>query len=45
VFAILFAVLFVGESLRTMQIAGIVAVLVATVMVQLKARTASYPAG
>ena len=36
VFAILFAVLFVGESLRTLQIAGIVAVLVATVMVQLK---------
>jgi drug/metabolite transporter (DMT)-like permease len=46
VFAILFAVLFVGESLRTMrtmQIAGIVAVLVATVMVQLKPR-AVYPA-
>jgi len=36
VFAILFAVLFVGESLRTLQIAGIVAVLVATVMVQVK---------
>ena len=43
VFAILFAVLFVGESLRTMQIVGIVAVLVATVMVQLKPRTAIHP--
>jgi drug/metabolite transporter (DMT)-like permease len=36
VFAILFAVLFVGETLRTLQIVGIVAVLVATVMVQLR---------
>jgi DME family drug/metabolite transporter len=46
VFAILFAVLFVGESLRVMQIAGIVAVLVATVMVQLKPRMAvPVPAG
>jgi drug/metabolite transporter (DMT)-like permease len=44
VFAILFAVLFVGESLRIMQIAGIVAVLVATVMVQLKPRTDTHPA-
>jgi drug/metabolite transporter (DMT)-like permease len=44
VFAILFAVLFVGESLRIMQIAGIVAVLVATVMVQLKPRRAVDPA-
>jgi drug/metabolite transporter (DMT)-like permease len=43
VFAILFAVLFVGESLRTMQMVGIVAVLVATVMVQLKPRTAIHP--
>jgi DME family drug/metabolite transporter len=46
VFAILFAVLFVGETLRIMQIAGIVAVLVATVMVQLKPRMAvPVPAG
>lgn len=47
VFAILFAVLFVGETLRMMQIVGIVAVLVATVMVQLKPRMAvdSAPAG
>ena len=44
VFAILFAVLFIGESLRIMQIAGIVAVLIATVMVQLKPRTAAHPA-
>jgi len=43
VFAILFAVLFVGETLRIMQIAGIVAVLVATVMVQLKPRMAVQP--
>ena len=42
VFAILFAVLFVSERLRIMQIAGIVAVLVATVMVQLKPRTAAH---
>lgn len=47
VFAILFAVLFVNERLRFMQIAGIVAVLVATVMVQMKPRTAAHsvPAG
>ena len=44
VFAILFAVLFVGETLRAMQIAGIVAVLVATVMVQLRRRVAVRPA-
>jgi len=43
VFAILFAVLFVGESLRSLQIVGIVAVLVATVMVQIRQR-AVYPA-
>ena len=43
VFAILFAVLFVGETLRIMQIAGIVAVLVATVMVQLKPRMTAQP--
>ena len=36
VFAILFAVLFVGETLRALQVAGIVAVLVATVMVQIR---------
>ncbi len=44
VFAILFAVLFIGESLHILQIVGIVAVLVATVMVQLKPRTAPHPA-
>jgi drug/metabolite transporter (DMT)-like permease len=44
VFAIVFAVLFIGESLRIMQIAGIVAVLVATVMVQLRRRMAVPPA-
>jgi drug/metabolite transporter (DMT)-like permease len=43
VFAILFAVLFVGESLRPLQAAGIVAVLIATVMVQIKPRTAAAP--
>ena len=43
VFAIVFAVLFIGESLRIMQIAGIVAVLVATVMVQLRRRMAVPP--
>jgi drug/metabolite transporter (DMT)-like permease len=43
VFAILFAVLFVGETLRALQIVGIVAVLVATVMVQIRQR-AVYPA-
>lgn len=43
VFAIVFAVLFVGESLRALQIVGIVAVLVATVMVQIRPR-AVYPA-
>ena len=44
VFAIVFAVLFVGETLRAMQIAGIVAVLVATVMVQLRRRMSVSPA-
>jgi drug/metabolite transporter (DMT)-like permease len=43
VFAILFAMLFVGESLRVMQIAGIVAVLVATVMVQIKPQFETRP--
>jgi drug/metabolite transporter (DMT)-like permease len=38
VFAILFAVLFLNERLRILQIAGIMAVLVATVMVQMKQR-------
>jgi drug/metabolite transporter (DMT)-like permease len=38
VFAILFAVLFVNETLRALQVAGIVAVLAATVMVQIKPR-------
>lgn len=44
VFAILFAVVFVGESLRMLQIFGIVAVLVATVMVQLKPQRDAHPA-
>jgi drug/metabolite transporter (DMT)-like permease len=44
VFAILFAVLFIGESLHVLQIVGIVAVLVATVMVQLRRRRAIRPA-
>jgi drug/metabolite transporter (DMT)-like permease len=39
VFAIVFAVLFVAERLRALQIVGIVAVLVATVMVQLNPGT------
>ena len=43
VFAILFAVLFVHETLRALQVAGIVAVLVATVMVQIKPRSAPLP--
>jgi drug/metabolite transporter (DMT)-like permease len=43
VFAILFAVAFVGETLRPLQVAGIVAVLVATVMVQMKPRSAPLP--
>ena len=34
VFAIMFSVLFVGETLGILQVAGIVAVLTATVMVQ-----------
>lgn len=34
VFAILFAVLFVGEALRPLQVLGIAAVLAATVMIQ-----------
>jgi drug/metabolite transporter (DMT)-like permease len=41
VFAILFAVLFVHETLRALQVFGIVAVLVATVMVQIKSREKS----
>jgi drug/metabolite transporter (DMT)-like permease len=45
VFAILFAMIVDGESLRLMQIAGIVAVLVATVMVQLSPRMTVYPPG
>jgi drug/metabolite transporter (DMT)-like permease len=43
VFAILFAWIFVGETLRGLQVAGIVAVLVATVMVQMKPRSAPLP--
>ena len=41
VFAILFAVILVRETLRPLQVAGIAAVLVATVMVQIKPRSAS----
>jgi drug/metabolite transporter (DMT)-like permease len=44
VFAILFAVLFIGESLHPLQIVGILAVLVATVLVQLTRPTAVSPA-
>jgi drug/metabolite transporter, DME family len=40
VFAILFAVIFVGERLRVLQVAGIAAVLAATIMVQVRGRTA-----
>jgi drug/metabolite transporter (DMT)-like permease len=40
VFAILFAVTFVGETLRPLQVAGIAAVLIATMMVQMKPRPA-----
>ena len=43
VFAILFAVAFVQETLRPLQVAGIAAVLVATVMVQMKPRSAPLP--
>ena len=43
VFAILFAVLFVNEVLRPLQVAGIAAVLVATVMVQIKPRSLPQP--
>jgi drug/metabolite transporter (DMT)-like permease len=43
VFAILFAVAFVGEILRPLQVAGIAAVLAATVMVQMKPRSAPLP--
>jgi drug/metabolite transporter (DMT)-like permease len=44
VFAIVFAVLFVGETLQALQIVGIVAVLVATMMVQLRRRVEISPA-
>jgi drug/metabolite transporter (DMT)-like permease len=43
VFAILFAVLFVNETLRALQVAGIVAVLIATVMVQIKPQPLTHP--
>ena len=43
VFAILFAWLFVHETLHALQVAGIVAVLVATVIVQIKPRSAPLP--
>jgi drug/metabolite transporter (DMT)-like permease len=42
VFAILFAVLFVNETLRVLQVAGIVAVLVATVLVQMQPRSSGH---
>jgi drug/metabolite transporter (DMT)-like permease len=41
VFAILFAVLFVRETLRPLQVAGIAAVLAATVLVQIKPKATS----
>lgn len=40
VFAIMFAVMFVGERLRVLQVAGVAAVLVATLMVQIQGRSA-----
>jgi drug/metabolite transporter (DMT)-like permease len=40
VFAILFALLFVQETLRPLQVVGIAAVLAATVLVQIKPRSA-----
>jgi drug/metabolite transporter (DMT)-like permease len=43
VFAILFAVLFVSETLRPLQVIGIGAVLVATVMVQITPKTHPQP--
>jgi drug/metabolite transporter, DME family len=43
VFAILFAVLFVNETLRALQVTGIVAVLIATVMVQIKPQPLIHP--
>jgi drug/metabolite transporter (DMT)-like permease len=43
VFAILFAVLFVNETLRALQVTGIVAVLIATVMVQIKPQPLTHP--
>ncbi|MGZ4843591.1 MAG: DMT family transporter [Candidatus Angelobacter sp.] len=43
VFAILFAVLFVNETLRALQVAGIMAVLLATVMVQIKPQSEARP--
>jgi drug/metabolite transporter (DMT)-like permease len=42
VFAILFAVIFVQETLRPLQVVGIAAVLVATVMVQIKPRSSPH---
>jgi drug/metabolite transporter, DME family len=43
VFAILFAVIFVQETLRSLQVVGIAAVLVATVMVQIKPKKTAQP--
>jgi drug/metabolite transporter (DMT)-like permease len=43
VFAILFAVTFVHEALSILQVAGIVAVLAATVMVQIQPKSKSLP--
>jgi drug/metabolite transporter (DMT)-like permease len=45
VFAILFAVSFVHESLRVLQVVGILVVLAATVMVQIRAKTPPLPEG
>jgi len=45
VFAILFAAIFVHEGLNLLQAVGIVAVLAATVMVQLQGRAAPLPEG
>lgn len=43
VFAILFAWLFIHETLHALQVAGIVTVLIATVLVQIKPRSAPLP--
>jgi len=45
VFAILFAVSFVHESLRILQVVGVLAVLAATVMVQIRSKASPLPEG